>query len=141
MVLVYILFGVYCFVFGDNGVLERTWLVQAKDAIKNSIARLTQENSSLQKDYSIISNNHTNDNFYKEEASKSGYISKGEKYIFFKSSEKKEILNSNSAPKEDYPVNIAHIRILWIIISIIVLFLYFWKKNRKKSNLEENIKV
>lgn len=127
---------------GDNGILERMRLGQAKDEIKNSIARLTRENNNLQKEHTVISNNQTNSSFYKEEAAKSGYISKGEKYIFFKGTEKKERPYIESDFKEDnYPVKIGHLRILWIIISILILSLYFWKKNKEKNNLDDNLKA
>lgn len=142
LIILYVLISIYFFVLGDNGILERMRLVQAKDEIKTSIARLTQENNKLQKENTIISNNQTNSSFYKEEASKSGYISKGEKYIFFKGTEKKERPYTESDFKEEnYPVKIGHLRILWIIISIFILSLYFWKKNKEKNNLEENLKV
>ena len=127
---------------GDNGILERMRLGQAKDEIKNSIARLTRENNNLQKEHTVISNNQTNSSFYKEEAAKSGYISKGEKYIFFKGTEKKERPYIESDFKEDnYPVKIGHLRILWIIITILILSLYFWKKNKEKNNLDDNLKA
>jgi len=129
-------------VLGDNGILERMRLGQAKDEIKNSIARLTRENNNLQKEHTVISNNQTNSSFYKEEAAKSGYISKGEKYIFFKGTEKKERPYIESDFKEDnYPVKIGHLRILWIIITILILSLYFWKKNKEKNNLDDNLKA
>jgi hypothetical protein len=88
----------------------------------------------LQKEYSIVSNNQTNGNFYKKEASKSGFISGSEKYIFFKNSGKSEKVKIETANKEDnYPVDISHLRILWIVVSIIISLFYFWHKNRENK--------
>jgi hypothetical protein len=142
LLLIFILFGIYCFVFGDNGILERNQLVKSKNEIKKNIAELTKENGNLQKEYSIISNSQTNNNFYKKEASKSGFIAGKEKYIFFKNSGKSDKAKSEHVNKLDqYPVEISHLRILWIVISVIVTLFYFWNRNREnKTNksLESN---
>ncbi|MFH0977392.1 MAG: septum formation initiator family protein [Spirochaetota bacterium] len=135
LVIIYVLFAVYFFVFGDTGILERIQLVKQEDGIKQNIAELKKENSDLQKEFSTVSNRQTNGNFYKQEAARSGFIAGGEKYIFFKSSGKVEKVNAKSAVKDDeYPVELSHLRILWIVISAIVLLFYFW--NRKKQNMK-----
>lgn len=142
LLLVFILFSIYCFIFGDSGILERNQLLKSKNEIKNNIAELNKENSSLQKEYSVISNSQTNNNFFKKEASKSGFIKSGEKYIFFKNGDKSEKIKKEVFNKEEkYPVQISHLRILWIVISIIVTLMYFWKKSRENKahkNMEGN---
>lgn len=135
LLLIFILFSIYCFVFGDNGILERNQLVKSKNEIENNIAGLSKENSNLQNEFSVISNGQTNGNFYKKEASKSGFIKDGEKYIFFKNSGKSEKIKTEASNKEDkYPVEMSHLRILWIVISIIVTLFYFWNRNRENKS-------
>jgi hypothetical protein len=120
-------------VFGDNGILERNQLIKAKDEIKNNIAELTKENSNLQKEYSVVSNNKTNGNFYKKEASRSGFIAGNEKYIFFKNGRSGKIKSEAMSKENNYPVEISHLRILWIVISVIITLFYFWHKNKENK--------
>ncbi len=131
--MVFVLFSIYCFVFGDNGILERNQLVKSKNEIKNNIAELTKENNNLQNEHAIVSNNRTNGEFYRKEASKSGFIAGNEKYIFFKSGKNEKIKNGPIDKEDKYPVNISHLRILWIVISVIITLFYFWHKNRERK--------
>lgn len=135
--LVFILFGIYCFVLGDSGILERVKLSESKDKIKENISRLARENDRLKKEYSVISNSRTNQDFYKKEASKSGYIAPGEKYLFLKSSSNGEAnkVNIKTTDNNDkYTVDISHLRILWIFASVMIMLLYFWKRNKEKED-------
>jgi hypothetical protein len=141
LILAYLLVGVYFFLLGESGILERMKLFRNKEKLDSSISALARENQNLQKEYSIISNDNTNKSYYKEEASKSGYIAGKEKYIFFKANKSKESAG-NIAPKEDkYAVQISHLRIIWIVSSIIVLSLYLWKKNSERKKEGENLNL
>lgn len=137
LILIFILLGIYFFILGDSGILERMKLIQGNKELKKSISGLVQERDKLQKQYSIISNNQTNRNFYKEEASKSGYIAPGEKYIFFKSSGEKEKISTEVSKKKDkydkYSVELSHLRILWAVASIMIILLYFGKRRKEKE--------
>ena len=141
LVIIYILFGIYAFILSDNGILERIKLIQGKKAIIENIARLERENKNLQNEYSVISNKDTNSGFYKEEASKSGYIKPGEKYIFYKGIEESEPSEKIvKEKKEKYPVKLSHLRILWGVSSIMIILLYFAKRRREKEKQgEENL--
>ncbi len=138
LILILILFGVYFFVLSENGILQRIKLVQNKNKINNNINGLSQENKILQKEYSIISNGRANDNYYKEEASKSGFIADKDKYIFFKSSKKGNKADSIAVKEDKYPVRISQLRLIWIVSSIIILSLYIWKRNSERKREEEN---
>ncbi len=139
LLLVFVLFGIYCFVLGDSGILERIKLTERKDKVRENISRLVRENDKLKKDHSVISNSRTNRSFYKNEASKSGYIAPGEKYLFFKNTGEYNVkengININAAnDNKKYTVEISHLRILWIFASIMVMLLYFWKRNKEKED-------
>ena len=136
LVIVFILFGIYCFVLGDSGILERMKLVKAREEIEKNISILQRDNNTLQKQYSIVSNNKTNSNFYKREASKQGFIAEGEKYIFFKKQENQETSKPKVKTKEDkYKVELSHLRILWAVASIMIILLYFGKRSGEKKEI------
>ena len=136
LIIVSIAFGVYCFVLGDNGVLERLKLIKSKQQISQNIANLQSENEALQNEYSIISKNDTNTEVYKNEASGSGYIDPDEKYIFFKNEKKEEVFKPVKQEAENYPVKLSHLRILWGVASIMIILLYLARKKRAVENAE-----
>jgi hypothetical protein len=94
---------------------------------------LTKENSNLQKEHSIVSNNQTNGNFYKKEASKSGFITGNEKYIFFRNGKSEKVKNEAMSKEDKYPVDMSHLRILWIVVSVIITLFYFWHRSRERK--------
>ena len=76
----------------------------------------------------------TNSDFYKDEVSKAGYIAKEEKYLFFRNRQKENKINTEVIDKNDqFSIEIAHLRILWIFISIMIMFFYLSKKYKERK--------
>lgn len=113
-------------------------LLKAKEDVQNNISVLQKDNERLQKQYSIISDSRGNSIFYKKEASGQGYITEGEKYIFFKNKNNqvtaKRVVEQK---KEKYKVELFHLRILWAAVSIMIILLYFGKKSKGRRENKE----
>jgi hypothetical protein len=139
LILIYILVGIYFFLLGENGILERMKLAKNREKITSNISGLARENQKLQKEYSIISNDKTNRNFYKEEASKSGYIAGKEKYIFFKNTGNTGSLEIVNIKEDTYPIPVSQMRIIWIVSSIIIVSLYIWRKNYERKKEDDSL--
>jgi hypothetical protein len=141
LILAYLLIGGYFFLLGDSGLFERSKLIRSREKLNSNISALSMENQKLQKEYSIISNDRSNKTFYKEEASRSGYIANKEKYIFFKSAGNKDSADIAPVVADKYNVQISHLRIIWFVSSIIILSLFIWKKNSERNKEGENLNI
>ena len=128
--LLIILTGVYFFIFGDSGLIERIRLQEEKDALTKRIENQNKEAARLRKLYE----GYKNGDFNKEEAVKAGYIDKGEKLIFFDESKKdkqKKIEVSENEEKDR--IDIMHLRILWVVVSMMIILFYLGRKSRYKE--------
>ncbi|MCU0822503.1 MAG: septum formation initiator family protein [Spirochaetes bacterium] len=123
------LFAVYCFIFGESGILERQRLADDRILLENRIKKLEKENNDL----AGLSERYKKGEFLKEEATKSGYITEGEKVLFFKkASGKSEEIPASKLNDDKFSVNTAHLRILWVVISLMVLLIYYIIRSKYK---------
>lgn len=125
IILVAVLVSIYCFVFGESGVLERFGIEKKHDIIEKRINKLKFENSLLVKSLreykeGIIS---------KEDFIRSGYAETGEKIIFFHGSVSPRNMQADSQRESvsSAVVDTRHLRILWIVVSILVIVLFYLK--------------
>jgi len=119
------LFSIYIFVFSESGILERNRLKNKFDLLDNRIVLLKQKNSELQNLYEKYSSSKYSD----IDIVRSGYIySQAEIFIFTDNTEdeqeKEYVINRNMLN-----FNLNHLRIIWIIISAMIVVIYF-SKNR-----------
>ena len=119
------LFSIYIFVFSESGILERNRLKNKFDLLDNRIVLLKQKNSELQNIYEKYSSSKYSD----IDIVRSGYIySQAEIFIFTDNTEdeqeKEYVINRNMLN-----FNLNHLRIIWIIISAMIVVIYF-SKNR-----------
>jgi len=124
-IIIFILSGLYIFIFSESGILERrelkkkyTLLVEKIDYVKASNSRLSKDcekyTAGIYRDNDIIG---------------SGFVYKTGKlmYIFDKG---KETVPESGKTGEDLLISLEHLRIIWILISVMFLFYYFLKKNK-----------
>lgn len=139
IILVSVLFGIYCFVFGQSGILERMHLHTIKDEINSQIEQLEAENDALFSMYL----KYKSGRYLKKESEAAGYLRDGEKVLIFPD-ERSEGSNTeidSSSPLADIDseqLQTKQLRILWIILSIIIIFLYIIKNQSKEKIEEEN---
>jgi len=132
IILIIVLFGVYCFVFGQSGVLERMVLVQEKSLIDEEILGVERENQRLLALYDSYATGAA----FSSTAESLGFILPGQKVIVFapkraKLSEKTEILAKKSLPQ--VPIT-RHLRTLWVLLSIFIVVLYLVHFRPEKSD-------
>ena len=126
IILVSILFGIYCFVFGQSGLLERMYLHNQRDILSDEIASLEADNDIL---FEYLLSNRAGRQFDKE-ASLQGYIRDGQKRVIINQKdeniEKKSKITRITLEKSHSET--AQLRILWIILSFFIIFLYVIRK-------------
>ncbi|MDA3900508.1 MAG: hypothetical protein PF637_08315 [Spirochaetes bacterium] len=126
IILVSALFGIYCFVFGQSGLLERIYLNNQKEIISKEIAELEADNAQL---YEYLLANKSGKH-YEKEAYLQGYIREGQKRVVFNSDDppggEKSQLTRITLEKSHSETQ--QLRILWIILSFFIIFLYIVRK-------------
>jgi len=121
--LVFFLFSIYIFVFSESGILERIKLNNKFDLLNKRITDLKDENIELNK----LVKSYSAGIYSDSDILKSGYTGSYGSVLFFKGlpEEKKtdfiidqDILN----------FNYDHLRIIWIIISVMIITIFLTRK-------------
>ncbi len=125
-----ILFSIYCFIFGDSGLLERMSLKEDKNYMIDRINVLKQENDGLKAGYRKLASGDLS----LEEVIKAGIIPSNTRIMFLpdRSDEKKTTRTRGS--RENAFVKLEHLRIIWILVSIMILFFYRLKTKKSHEN-------
>lgn len=130
LLLLFVLFGIYSFIFGDSGLLERLRIHDEQERVTERIHNLNRENKLLSDEYRDILDNNTRNSVLKKEAARSGYIENDDRLLFFKRSTAEEKKSENNPEKkEEFSVDITHLRILWLVASVMIILIYFGRKN------------
>ena len=122
--LVFFLFSIDIFVFSESGILERIKLNNKFDLLNKRITDLKDENVELNK----FVKNYSAGIYSDTDILRSGYTGKGGNVLFFKGvpEEKK---NDLIVDKEIFNFNYDHLRIIWIIISVMIITIFLTRKN------------
>ncbi len=130
VILLGVLFSVYCFIFGESGVLERIALQKVGYTAGKRINNLRSEEVALQtalKDY-------REGRISREDLFKTGFVPEGGRAVFFKG------LSRESGPdgiieagQNRSIVDIKHLRILWVVISVMSVVVLVMRLRRQKA--------
>ncbi len=126
--LVFFLFSIYIFVFSESGILERIKLNNRFDILDKRIGVLKQENSELNKLYE----NYAISKYSNLDIVRSGYTYHNGKILLF-AEHGKEAKAGDLIIKEDLlNFNYSHLRIIWLIISLMIIIIYLTRKTNEE---------
>jgi len=124
-IVIFVLFGIYIFVFSESGILERSELNKKYSQLNDKIDYIKTENLKLSKGCEKYRSGIYNDN----DIIGSGFVYKTGKLMYIDSKDK-EIVSKNETGTNEFLISLDHLRIIWILISLMYLFYYFLKKNQ-----------
>ncbi len=130
VILLGVLFSIYCFIFGESGVLERIALQKVGYAAGKRINSLRSEEAALQatlKDY-------REGRISGEDLFKTGFIPEGGRAVFFKGISR-ETGPAGIAEGDQHGsiVDIKYLRILWGVISVVSIVVFVIRIRRQKA--------
>ena len=119
--------GVYFFVLGDSGIIERFRLMDEKQIVKARIQRREILNENLK----LLHNKYRKGEYTREDVLKAGYIAPGERVVFIKNFPNDEKNTEPFVRSGRVYVELRHLRILFAIVSLTILILLLIReKNR-----------
>ncbi|HSV96524.1 MAG TPA: hypothetical protein VLM75_06250 [Spirochaetota bacterium] len=122
--------AVYAFVFGESGLIERARFVRERESLQVRIEALGDENAALQRLYE----KHKSGRLLREEAHRAGFIENGGKVVFFRHGDGTATGGMKKAETPDgRTIETSHLRILWIVVSMLALLYYFARGTRKEE--------
>lgn len=126
----FFLTGVYIFVFSESGVLERIKFDEKRSEIISRIESLKEDNRKLE----AASGGSGSDRISDEDLARYGYIKKGSKLIFNKISPERTAEKFPSGGDDERGgIEISHLRIIWIVISSLIVLLLIGSRYKKRD--------
>ncbi len=124
--LILLLSCIYVFVFGESGLLERYMLESRKNQLLEKNRALAKDNQGLEKKLRRLAAGHAEES----DLAGAGFVRQGGKILVIEGGKKreKEIPSVPAESSEKLPV--AHLRIIWIVLSLLLLLLYFSRAYR-----------
>ena len=96
------------------------------ESLKQRISVLEQENRSLEEQLDRYSAGE----YSERDIVSSGYVTSGGKIISFQDNETGgSSLGQSSEPASRFEIDLGHLRIIWILFSLIIAFYYFKKRS------------
>ena len=128
-----LLFTVYCFVFGQSGVLERMRLQKEKAILQNEITLLQKENGRLSAELA----DQISGKLAKFECENAGYLAPGGKAYHFRNM---PLPKDALAQRRDSKLfSIEHLRIAWISFSLMALAAFYLLVRRTRRRANETV--
>ncbi len=126
--LVFFLFSIYIFVFSESGILERIKLNNRFDILDKRIGVLKQENSELNKLYE----NYAISKYSNLDIVRSGYTYYNGKILLFAEYGKEAKAGDHIIKEDLLNFNYSHLRIIWLIISSMIIIIYLTRKTNEE---------
>lgn len=131
ILLIFILFSIYTFIFSESGLLERMRLSSRHLELQHNISLLKKSNEDLAQ----ICSRYRAGDYSEREIVNSGLIYNGSKVIVFGDS----YASKNPIPDDlnnNFELDPSHLRIIWIIISLMVLIYYVNRVRNRDEALD-----
>jgi hypothetical protein len=126
-----VLLGVYCFVFGQSGILERMRFVKEKEMLAREISHLEKENAREE----ALRARYARGEFTLEECENAGYVLPGSKRLFFTDrTPVKKTAATSELKAADGGLSIDKMRIGWIIFSITAVLIFAFIRRRQLAH-------
>lgn len=129
-VFVFALFIVYLFIFSESGLLERLKLNREYDLVKIRINRLENDNRIL----SDTIGKYSAGQYSEKDIIASGYVYGQGKVIHYPDSKSAVPVDVTSG--SIFELELSHLRIIWIIFSVVLAMYYFTRKKGEAQNNE-----
>lgn len=129
ILLIFILFSVYTFIFSESGLLERMRLNSRYEELQQNLSSLKKSNEELKE----LCSGYRSGNYSEKDIINSGLIFTGSKVVVFEQnySSKSPVYDDFDT---DFQLDPSHLRIIWIIISFMILIYYINRlKNRDEA--------
>lgn len=125
IILIFVLSGFYVFIFSDSGVLERRELSKKYDLLLKKIDYIKKSNSELSEECE----KYRSGLYSQKDITGSGFVYKTGKLLYVNEKESEKVSKTGILP-EDFIISLEHLRVIWIIISVMLIFYYILKKNK-----------
>lgn len=129
----FFLFSIYIFVFSESGILERIKLNNKFDILDTRIGVLKQENSELHKTYE----NYSASIYSSIDIVRSGYTYNNGKILLFTGHGEEDRVNDNIIKVDLVNFNYSHLRIIWLLISTMIIIIYFTRNPNEEVFINE----
>jgi cell division protein FtsB len=129
-ILVFALSAIYFFVFGESGIIMRMELSRQRVRLVERIDDLKDEGQRLKALYGKYRKGEMN----REEARIAGFIEQGERIVFVRGGPIDQASRAGDVKEDGTFANLDHLRILWVVISVLAVFLFLARMHRKPED-------
>jgi len=119
---------VYIFIFSENGILERRELQKKYTLMTEKIANIKESNSSLNNECE----KYRSGKFDNKDIIDSGFVHKTGKVMYISDTVNEQV-KFNDTTQDEFMISLEHLRYLWIFVSIMILFFYYYKEYNKRK--------
>lgn len=126
-----VLIGIYIFVLGDSGIIERYKLLREKQKVAIRVQNLEQKNKYLRS----IKEKYEKGHYFPEDFYKAGYInSEGQVFLIKNDTPLLVSHEEKNGSIDILEIELKYLRILWGFISIAILIILGIRLHAKKEN-------
>ena len=129
--LLFVLVGVYAFVFGESGIFERRRLEEGKQHLAEQLRSLQAENALLKETLE----RYRRGDYPPDLMNRKGYLAAGEKAVRVAGASVNVVTAEKPAGTENGE-SLFHLRVAWVVLSIFAIMVYLWHSMKKEDRGE-----